>query len=146
VCAYLILRMINSQNAKLWLLFGLFAGIGLENKYAIAIFAAALIAGLLFTRERGILSTPWLLLGGVVALLIFLPNLIWNIQHHWPFLELMRNIRTTGKDVVLPPGKHLLQQSLMLNPVSFPFWFGGLLFYLFSREAKSYRNFGFAFV
>jgi hypothetical protein len=35
---------------------------------------------------------------------------------------------------------------LMLNPVSFPFWFGGLLFYLFSRAAKNYRSFGFAFV
>jgi hypothetical protein len=58
----------------------------------------------------------------------------------------MRNIRATGKDVVLPPGKYLLQQVLMLNPVSFPFWFAGVLFYLFSRDAKSYRAFGWAFV
>ena len=58
----------------------------------------------------------------------------------------MRNIRATGKDVVLPPGKYLLQQVLMLNPVSFPFWFGGLLFYLFSRHAKRYRVFGWTFV
>ena len=34
----------------------------------------------------------------------------------------------------------------MMNPVSFPFWFGGLLFYLLSRDAKSYRSFGWAFV
>ena len=145
-CAYLILRLIKTQNPKLWLLFGLFAGIGLENKYSIAIFAAALIAGLLLTRERRILFTPWLLLGGAIALLIFLPNLIWNIQHHWPFLELMRNVRATGKDVILPPGKYLLQQILMMNPVSFPFWFGGLLFYFLSPTARRYRVFGWAFV
>lgn len=145
-CAYLILRLIQTQNAKLWLLFGLFAGIGLENKYSIAIFAGALVAGLLLTRERRILFTPWLLLGGLVALVIFLPNLIWNIQHHWPFLELMRNIRATGKDIILPPGKYLLQQILMMNPFSFPFWFGGLLFYFFSPSAKRYRAFGWAFV
>jgi hypothetical protein len=82
----------------------------------------------------------------LVAFLIFLPNLIWNIQHDWPFLELMRNIRATGKDVVLPPGKYLLQQVLMMNPVSFPFWFAGLLFYLFSREARAYRCFGWTFL
>ena len=118
------------------------AGIGLLNKYSMVIFASALIFGLLLTSQRRLLFTPWLLLGGAIAFLIFLPNLIWNIQNHWPFLELMRNIRATGKDVVLPPGKYLLQQVLMLNPVSFPFWFGGLLFYLFSRHAKRYRVFG----
>ncbi len=145
-CAYVILKLIKTQDPRLWLLFGLFAGTGLENKYSIAIFAGALIIGLLLSRERKILFTPWLLLGGVVALLIFLPNLIWNIQHHWPFLELMRNVRATGKDIILPPGKYLLQQILMMNPASFPFWFGGLLLYFLSPAAKRYRVFGCAFV
>jgi hypothetical protein len=145
-CAYLVLRLINTGNTKLWLAFGALAGIGLLNKYSIVIFAAALIAGLLITSQRRLLFTPWLLLGGAIACLIFLPNLIWNIQNHWPFLELMRNVRATGKDVVLPPGQYLLQQILMMNPVSFPFWLGGLLFYLFSRQAKRYRVFGWTFV
>lgn len=146
VCAYLILKLIKTQNPKLWLLFGMFAGIGLENKYSIAIFAAALIAGLLLTRERQILFTRWLFPGGAVAVLIFLPNLIWNMENHWPFLELMHNIRATGKDIILPPGQYLLQQVLMMNPVTFPFWFGGLLFYFISRSAKRYRVFGWAFM
>lgn len=144
--AYVVLRLINTSNPKLWLVFGAIAGVGLLNKYSIVFFATALLAGLLLTRQRRLLFTPWILLGGAIALLIFLPNLIWNIQNHWPFLELMRNIRATGKDVVLSPGMYLLQQALMLNPVSFPFWFGGLLFYFFSRDAKNYRNFGWTFV
>jgi len=145
-CAYLVLRLINTGNPKLWLAFGALAGIGLLNKYSIVIFASALIVGLLLTSQRRLLFTPWLLLGGAVAFLIFLPNLIWNIQNHWPFLELMRNVRATGKDVVLPPGRYLLQQVLMMNPASFPFWFGGLLFYFFSRHTNRYRVFGWAFV
>ncbi len=144
--AYVVLRIIKTKNTKLWLVFGAIAGVGLLSKYSLIIFASALIAGVLLSRDRNVLFTPWILAGGAIAFLIFLPNLIWNVQHDWPFLELMHNIRTTGKDVVLPPGKYLLQQILMLNPVSFPFWFGGLLFYLFSRDAKSYRAFGFAFV
>ena len=144
--AFVILRLINNANRKLWLAFGAIAGVGLLNKYSIVFFAAALLAGLLLTRQRRVLFTPWILLGGVIALMIFSPNLIWNIQHDWPFLELMRNIRATGKDVILSPGMYLLQQVVMLNPVSFPFWFGGLLFYFFSRDAKNYRNFGWTFV
>jgi hypothetical protein len=144
--AYVLLRLIKTQNRKLWLVFGAIAGVGLLSKYSIVVFAGALIAGLLLTRQRTVLFTPWILAGGAIAFLIFLPNLIWNIQHDWPFLELMRNVRATGKDVVLPPGKYLLQQVLMMNPVSFPFWFGGLLFLFFSREARVYRALGWTFV
>lgn len=144
--AYVVLRLIKTSNPKLWLAFGAIAGLGLLNKYSIVFFAAALLLGVLLTRQRKILFTPWMLAGGAVAFLIFLPNLIWNIQNGWPFLELVRNVRATGKDVVLPPGQYLLQQVMMLNPVSFPFWFGGLLFLFFSRDAKIYRVFGWAFV
>ena len=144
--AFVVLRLINTGNHKLWLLFGVIAGVGLQTKYSIIIFASALILGILLSSERKILFTPWILAGGAIALLIFLPNLIWNIQNNWPFLELMRNIRATGKDVVLSPGMYLAQQVLMMNPASFPFWIGGLLFYFFSRDAKRYRAFGWAFV
>jgi 4-amino-4-deoxy-L-arabinose transferase-like glycosyltransferase len=144
--AYAIVRLIKTGDPKWWIVFGVVAGVGLQSKYAIAIFAAALIAGLLLTRQRRVLFTPWLIAGGAVALLIFLPNLVWNINHHWPFLELMRNVRVTGKDVVLPPGAFLFQQIMMMNPASFPFWFGGLLFLFFSRDAKSFRALGWSFV
>jgi len=143
--AFVILRIIKTANTKLWLVFGAIAGVGLQTKYSVIIFASALILGVLLTRQRRILFNPWILAGGAIAFLIVLPNLIWNIQHNWPFVELMRNIRATGKDVVLSPGMYLRQQILMMNPVSFPFWFSGLLFYFFSRDAKPYRAFGWAF-
>jgi Dolichyl-phosphate-mannose-protein mannosyltransferase len=145
-CAFALLRMINTENPRWWLAFGALAGLGLENKYSIAVFAFALLAGLLLTAQRKLLFTPWLLAGGGVALLIFLPNLLWNIQHHWPFLELMRNIRASGRDVVLPPLAFLGQQVLIMTPWSLPFWLAGLLLYLVSREAKAYRAFGWAFL
>jgi Dolichyl-phosphate-mannose-protein mannosyltransferase len=145
-CAYAVVRMIHTQNAKLWVAFGVVAGLGLENKYSIAVFALALLLGLLLTLQRKLLFTPWLFAGGAVALLIFLPNLIWNIQHHGPFLELMHNIRVTGKDIAYPPAAYFAQQVMMMNPFSFPFWFGGLIFYFFSRAAESFRACGWAFL
>ena len=145
-CAYVILRMINTGNSRLWLAFGAIAGLGLENKYSIAVFAFGLLAGLLLSSQRKLLFTPWLFAGGGVALILFLPNLLWNIHHHWPFLELMHNIRVSGKDVALPPLAFLKQQIMMTGPITFPFWFAGLLFYFFSRSAKTFTAFGWAFV
>lgn len=145
-CAFALLRMIRTGDVRLWIAFGAIGGLGLENKYSMGFFAAALLLGLLLTRQRKLLWTPWLLAGGGVALLIFLPNLLWNIRHHWPFLELMRNIRASGRDVVLPPLKYLGQQALMMAPQTLPFWLAGLGFYFFSRRAAAYRMFGWAFV
>ena len=145
-CAFAVLRMIKTGNPRYWLLFGAIAGLGLENKYSIAAFAFALLAGLLLTPQRKLLFTPWLLAGGAVAALIFLPNFLWNVQHHWPFFELMRNIRASGRDVVLPLGPFLWQQALLVNPLTLPFWLRGLAYYLFWREAKDVRAFGWAFL
>lgn len=145
-CAYVILKMIKTGNSRLWLAFGVIAGLGLENKYSIAIFAFGLLAGLLLSSQRKLLFTPWLFAGGSVALLLFLPNLLWNIHHHWPVLELMHNIRVSGKDIALPPLAFLGQQILMAGPFTFPFWFSGLCFYFFSGKAKPFRAFGWAFV
>ena len=145
-CALALLRLIRTGNPRLWLVFGAIAGLGLENKYSIAVFTGALLIGLLLTTERKLLFTPWLLAGGAVALLFFLPNLVWNIQHQWPFLELMHNIHANGEYITLPPTAFLLQQILIMNPLSLPFWLGGLWFYLFRVEGREYRTFGWAFV
>ena len=144
-CAFAVARMIHTNNPKWWLAFGGIAGLGLGNKYSIAAFAFFLLVGLLLTPQRKFLFSAWILAGGVVALLLFLPNLLWNVQHHWPFLELMRNIRASGRDVVLSPVAFLAQQILIMTPATLPFWLGGLWFY-FSRAGKQFRVFGWAFV
>jgi 4-amino-4-deoxy-L-arabinose transferase-like glycosyltransferase len=145
-CAFVILRMIKTGNAKLWLLFGLIAGLGLENKYSIAAFALCFLAAMLFTSTRRFLFSPWLIAGGGVALLIFLPNLLWNIHHHWPFLELMHNIRESGRDVVLSPMAFFAQQILIMGLTAFPIWLAGLFWYFFTRDARPFRVFGWTFV
>ena len=124
-CALVLVRMIQTENPKLWIAFGILTGLGMENKYSMAVFAFALLAGILLTPQRKILFTRWLFAGGGVALLILLPNLLWNIQHHWPFLELMHNIRVSGKDVTLSPTEFLAQQVLIAGPATLPIWLAG---------------------
>ena len=144
-CAYVIVRFINTRDPKLWLWFGILCGFGLENKYAITTFGAGVVLGLLLTRERRVLLDKWIWIGGAAALAIFLPNLIWNIQHHWPFLEIMRNIKSEGRDVVLSPPRFLFEQILLTLPISVFVWGAGLIWCLFSTGRK-YRALGITFL
>ena len=145
-CTYIVIRIIKTGNQKLWLWFGVLAGISLENKYSIALFGFSIVAGLLLTKERKALASMWIWIAGVIAFLIFLPNLLWNIQHHWPFLELMHNIRASGRDTAFTPLGYLLAQVFLMTPVTFPVWSLGALYFLFWKEGKTFRVLGWAFV
>ena len=145
-CACLVIRIVRTGNARLWLWFGLLAGIGLENKHSMLIFGFAILAGLLLTPERRLLGTKWLWIGGLAAFLIFLPNLLWNIQNHFPFLELQANIRRSGRNVDLTPLAFLGQEILAMLPMSAPIWLAGLWFFFFRREGKPFRALGWAWL
>jgi 4-amino-4-deoxy-L-arabinose transferase-like glycosyltransferase len=145
-CALVVVRLVKTGDQRLWLLFGALAGIGLENKYSMAVYAGALVAGVLLSPERRAFARPWIWLGGLVALLLFLPNLVWNVQHHWPFLELMRNIRASGRDVVVSPIGFVLRQGLDMGPTAVPVWLAGLGWLLFAKGGRAYRPLGIAFV
>ena len=144
-CAWLLIRIVKTGNQKLWIWFGIFAGFGLENKYSMLIFGAGIVVGLLLTPERRALRSPWLWIAGAIAFIIFLPNLLWNIQHHFPFLELQANIRRSGRDVALTPWAFFGQEILAMHPLTLPLWIAGL-YYFFSTSGKPFRVLGWAWV
>src|SRR5919202_2417181 len=79
--AYLVVRALKTGDARLWVWFGVVMGVGLENKHSTLVFGFAVVAGLLLTPARRLFLSKWLWLGGLVALLIFLPNVLWQIAH-----------------------------------------------------------------
>src|SRR3954468_22911034 len=126
-CAYFAILAIKRNDLRNWLWFGVVAGLALEEKYSIAVFGFGIVVGLLLTEERRAFLNKWIWLGGLAAFLIFLPNLLWNIHYHWPFLQLMHAIRAKGRDVILPPLQYLWQQMLLVHPLTAPIWITGLL-------------------
>src|SRR5213595_820992 len=145
-CAYFVILAIKRNDPRHWLWFGVIAGLGLEEKYSIALFGFGIVVGLLLTEQRRVFLSKWIWLGGLAAFLIFLPNLLWNIHYHWPFLQLMRGIRAEHRDVVLPAGQYFLQQTLLVNPLTAPIWITGLLALLFSQRLKPYRVLGITYL
>ena len=145
-CAYFAILAIKRGNPHYWLWFGVVAGLGMEEKYTIALFGFGIVIGLLLTPQRRAFLNPWIWLGGAAAFLIFLPNLLWNLHYHWPFLQLMHNIRAEGRDVVLPLPQYFFQQMILVHPFTTPIWLAGLFALLFSARLKPYRFLGWCYL
>ena len=145
-CAYFAILAVKRDHPQYWLWFGVVAGLGMEEKYSIALFGFGIAVGLLLTAQRRVFLNRWIWLGGLAAFLIFLPNLLWNVHYHWPFIQLMHNIRAEHRDVVLSFPQYFIQQTLLVNPIAAPIWLAGLFALLFSSRLKPYRFLGWCYV
>ena len=145
-CVYFAILAVKREEPRYWLWFGVVAGIGLQEKYSISVLGFAVVVGLLLTRQRRFLLSKWMWLGGAAAFLIFLPNLLWNVTFHWPFVELMHNIKADGRDVVLSPWQYFSQQMVLIHPVSALIWITGVTAFLVAARFKPYRFLGLAYL
>jgi hypothetical protein len=145
-CAYFAILAIKCSEPRNWLWFGVIAGIGLEEKYSIALFCLGIVCGLLLTQHRRVFLNKWIWFGGLAAFLVFLPNILWNIHYDWPFLQLMRAIKEEGRDVVLPPFQYFVQQTLLVHPLTAPIWITGLIAFLISPRLKRFRVLGLSYL
>jgi len=88
----------------LWLAFGLFTGLAFDSKYPAVLPAAGAAIAFLFSR-RGIahFRRPWIYLGAIVALLAFMPVVLWNAQHHWASFVYQLHHGTSGDAAATAP-------------------------------------------
>jgi hypothetical protein len=143
----IVLRIAEgSAGPRAWLLFGVLAGVGIENKHSTVFFLVALLIGLLLSPERRILWTKGCAAGVALLLLVALPNLVWQWVHHFPTYELLNGIAHSDKNTRFPPLAFLMQQVNMLLIVVAPLWIGGLGWLAFARRARPWRFVAFTYV
>ena len=142
-CIGVIARILRTGDSRRWLWFGVLAGLGLENKHSTLSFGFAVAVALLLTQQRRVFAQKWIWIAGAIAVAIFLPNLIWQIQHHFPTIEDLSNVRREGKNVVLPPLAFIKEQIIDMHPILLPVWIAGLLWLLRDRR---WRVLGVTFV
>jgi 4-amino-4-deoxy-L-arabinose transferase-like glycosyltransferase len=95
--AWALVRLNESGDARWWLAAGVFAGLSLLSKFTAVMLFPAVLAFMLVPdwRRRWLLSPyPWL--AGLIAVVLFLPVLIWNGQHDWASFrfQLVRAVAT----------------------------------------------------
>lgn len=144
LCVAIALRIVRTGNDRLWLWFGVVAGIGILNKHSTLFFGFAFFLSLLVTRQRALFRTVWIWLGGLVALLIFLPNLVWEIRNHYPTIEILQNVDRM-KNMHVSWAQFLLQQAFLVHPLGAPICVAGLWFFLGSRAGREFRFLGWTY-
>jgi Dolichyl-phosphate-mannose-protein mannosyltransferase len=129
----------GTAGTRAWLLFGLLAGLGIENKHTTVFFLIALTVGLLLSPQRRILFTRGCAAGVGVLLLIALPNLWWQAAHQFPTYQFLSNVAHSDKNVKLPPLAFLWEQVKILLYDNAPLWIGGVIWLGFARNSRPWR-------
>ncbi len=139
LAAYGVISLLKTNDARWWLVIGAAIGLGMMTKLTMGFLVAGLVAGVLFTPARRYLKSPWLWAGAAVALLIFLPNLLWMAQHD--FISFQKLSVMHARDVRNGYYKWFLFDQVFsaTNPSSVYLWAVGLYFFWRSKSATNYR-------
>ena len=149
-CALALIRIVQlseipgSERAirNWWIVLGVSAGLGLENKWNEVFFLVAVLIALLVTPQRRILASRWFAVAFGLIVAIALPNLLWEAHYHWPTLEWLIGISKSNKDVKLPPLQFLHAQFMTLTPWTVFLWGTGVIWLLVSKTARPFRFLG----
>jgi hypothetical protein len=143
VSLLILVKLFKGGSPRGWILFGLVAGFALLAKLSILYLGFALVVGMLLTGQRSQFRHRELYWGGAIALAFLLPYVLWNAANGFPTLAFWMNYH--NKVYSVTPITFLAQQILILNPVLFPLWVGGLLF-LFRPKNAVWRPFGWIYL
>ena len=121
--AYFIVRLLISDDPRWWVGIGVGIGFGMLSKYTIGFFALSIVAAVLLTDARRYLKSKWLWIGVAISVLIWLPNLLWQLQHNFVSLDFLRHIH--ARDVRQGRTQYFLPQQLELTASAFRWpWLG----------------------
>jgi len=141
VVLWLVVKLLAGGDQRLWLVIGLVAGIGLENKDTLLFLGAGLAVGLLVTRRWEVVRSPWAWAAIGIALLLWLPNLAWQAANGWPQLAMARAISSYADD---NRGQFVPLLWLFTGPFLFPLSAAGLVWVFRTKAAAPWRAIGVA--
>jgi hypothetical protein len=92
---FFLAKVLQSGRGAWWLAVGAAAGAALLSKYTALFFGPAIVIWLVSVPKlRRWLLSPWLYLGGLVALVVFAPVILWNADHQWvSFIKQIGRVR-----------------------------------------------------
>ncbi|WP_299367617.1 glycosyltransferase family 39 protein [Winogradskyella sp.] len=138
---YFLIKFINSNNKKFLILVGISLGFGLLNKYTMLVWAFGIFVGLFFYKKADLYKNKWLYISGIVAFLLFLPNIIWQFNNDFPLVRHMQRLNESQLEAI-SPWKFILDQ-LEMAPIFIMFLCGFIGLFL-SKKLKTFKFLGIA--
>ena len=143
---YFLVRLVKSGDPRWWVPIGGVLGIGMETRYTMGFLTLGIAGALVLTAARRFLRSGWLWVGVGVSVLVFVPNLVWQMQHHFISLEFLSHLHARDLREGRYSGFFREQLWICVNLVTAPLTFLGLWFYLVSQPGRRYRFLGWTFV
>ncbi len=144
LCSLFIIKLFKNKTPGNWILVGVILGIGLLSKYTVLLFGFGLTVGLLLTSHRKSFLTKWPWLAGLTAFIIFLPNLIWQHLHDWPFFTFISAL--SKQQLVNVTISNFMIMQVLSTFLAFPIAIIGLFYYFFSKEARIFQSLGWMYL
>jgi len=141
--AYFVIRLLKTEDPRWCLAIGATVGMGLMTKYTMGFYLAGIVGGLLLTRARRFVASKWFWAGIALAVVICLPNLVWQIRHDFISLHFLRHIHKRDVGQGRADGFLYQQFRICTNLFALPLWMGGLI--CFFRDRR-YRMLGWMYV
>jgi 4-amino-4-deoxy-L-arabinose transferase-like glycosyltransferase len=143
---WLVVRLLRTEDTRLWLAVGVVAGAGLFASDLVAFLMAAIVVGIAVAGPRRTLRSPWLWLGGAVAIIAWSPYLAWQAGHGWPELTVGRAIAAGSSASSQPRSLFLPYRLGLVSPWLAPIWIGGLVRLFRDPGLRWCRSIGWAYV
>ncbi len=136
LAAYLVVRLIESDDPRWWVAIGAVLGLGAETKYTIAFLIAGIVAGTLATDLRRHLQSRWLWIGAALSVVIAAPHFLWEANHGFITLDFLKAIH--ARDIRIGRTQHFLIEQLFVpaNFFTIPLWVAGLIAVLQSKKFR----------
>jgi hypothetical protein len=144
LAVWLLTRYANTLAPKYLYFLGIAVGMGMLTKYSMAFFTFSLLFGLLISKQRNLLLTKHIFGAVLVAVIIFLPNIVWQFHHHLPVFTHMKTLQKQQLDYNKP--SDFIKQSFLVNGVALIVWVAGFVFLLFSIRLHKFQFIAIAFV
>jgi len=84
---YFVVKFLKETSPRYLLLAGLTLGLGLLTKYTILVWAFGILVGAFFHKKGGLFQNKWLYISGLLAFLVFLPNVLWQFENNLPIIR-----------------------------------------------------------
>jgi hypothetical protein len=134
--AYFVIRLLKSEDPRWCLAIGSTIGLGLMTKYTMAFYVAGILAGAALTRARRFLTSKWFWAGMGLALIICLPNLIWQARNDFISYHFLHYIHARDVRQGRGNGFWIGQIRIDTNLAAAPLWIGGLICFLRSERYR----------
>ncbi|HEY2580496.1 MAG TPA: glycosyltransferase family 39 protein [Mucilaginibacter sp.] len=144
LAVWLLTKYCNTSSVKYLYLLGVVVGLGMLTKYTMAFFTFALIIGIVISKQRKMLLSKHIIGAALVAFIIFLPNISWQLNHHMPVVTHMHKLQKQQLDFNTPLG--FIMQELLVNGIALFVWLTGFIFLFFSFRLHKFQFLAIAFV